>query len=87
MKTPTMSRENMTNNRKTNQMTNISELASLVGQSGLLEVERTPLRVRVKVLDAKRAFDRLDVRVTPEAGEGEAWVSLERVTLDGEVKP
>lgn len=63
--------------------TQAAELASLVGQSGLLSTERGLLRMRVKIMDVKRSFARVDVLVKPEAGEDETWVSVDRVQLDG----
>jgi hypothetical protein len=38
--------------------------------------------VRVHILEAKRTYGRTRVRVEPEAGEGTAWVYLERVKLE-----
>lgn len=37
------------------------------------------LFVGVKILDARRSFDRIDILVTPLAGHGEKWVNVERL--------
>lgn len=51
------------------------------GRLGTLEPE-PGISVRVGVMDAKRAFGRLRLLVTPINGTGEKWVSADRVTLD-----
>jgi hypothetical protein len=57
------------------------ELTELVGRAGLMDMQ-AGLRVRVHILEAKRTYGRTRVRVEPEAGEGTAWVYLERVKLE-----
>lgn len=61
---------------------NARELAALLGSSGLLR-SADGLRVSVRVLDARPAFGRLDLLVEPVEGSGSAWVSADRVNLDG----
>lgn len=40
------------------------------------------ITVPVRVLDARRAYGRIELQVTPLNGEGEAWVQAAYVTLD-----
>lgn len=63
------------------------ELAKYIGREGLaawLTRGGTTLRVPVKVLDARTAFGREDVQITPLGGKGSAWVSLETVDFEPE---
>lgn len=53
------------------------------GKLGTMEASEG-LRVRVGVMDAKKAFGHLRFLVTPINGSGEKWVAAERVTLDTE---
>lgn len=61
------------------------EMAALIGRKGYARLAASGagnvLRVDVEVIDAKQAFGRQDVLVTPVAGAGKAWMSLENVTL------
>ena len=62
------------------------ELDKLRGMNATLRVsERSgaTLGFPVKITDARESFGRLDVLVTPLDGEGEAWVSAERVKVRG----
>lgn len=62
----------------------IAKLASFIGKAGLMRLpEFGGIQVPVTITDVKEAFGRTDVLVTPIAGEGVVWVSLDRVTLDG----
>lgn len=54
--------------------------ALYVNRLGWFDIEG--LRVRIGVLDAKRAFGHIRVLITPMAGTGEQWVNLDRVTLE-----
>ena len=47
------------------------ELAHLIGQRVLLPLGG--LRVEVEIRDAREVFGRIDVLVSPVAGEGEVW--------------
>lgn len=38
------------------------------------------LSVRVKILDVRQVFSRVDFLITPIAGTGETWVSEEMIT-------
>lgn len=37
------------------------------------------LRVRVKVIDTRKAFGRDDALITPENGSGSKWVDMKRI--------
>lgn len=54
-----------------------------IGQTGSLTMELS-ITVPVRVLDARRCWDRLDFCVEPQHGTGKRWVAAERVTLDTE---
>lgn len=60
-------------------------LAQFIGQTGRITVELS-LTVPVRVLDARRCWDRLDLRIAPLHGTGERWVAADRVTLDSEAE-
>lgn len=59
-------------------------LVGFIGQTGSLVVELS-LTVPVRVLDARRCWDRLDFYVEPVHGTGQRWVMAERVVLDSDV--
>lgn len=59
-----------------------AELTELVGRSGVWRTIGDCLKIRIKTLDARQSYGRVDVRITPEAGNGEAWVDSDFVTLD-----
>ena len=48
------------------------EAATYVGKLGVLHTEG--LRINVRIIDARKAYGRIDVLVEPIGGEGEAWV-------------
>jgi hypothetical protein len=58
----------------------MTELEKLVGRTGTLDIPGG-MRVQVKILEVKQTYGRLRVRVRPVAGDGEAWIYRERVTL------
>jgi hypothetical protein len=62
-----------------------AELSRLIGRSGRAALSASGknqvLHVDVTVLDARELYGRRDVLVSPVAGVGEAWVSLENVEL------
>ena len=63
------------------------ELAGYVGRTGeMFILDRSgamiTMRVPVTVKDARQAFGRTDLLVSPVGGTGESWVSIERVRLD-----
>lgn len=47
--------------------------------NGVGFVQFDKMRIKVKVLDARKSFGRDDVLITPVAGDGEQWVDLTRV--------
>jgi hypothetical protein len=58
-----------------------ASLAKFIGQTGSLTVELS-LTLTVRVLDARKCWDRLDFYVEPLHGTGQRWVQADRVTLD-----
>ena len=58
-------------------------LVGFIGQTGNLTVELS-LTVPVRVLDARRVWDRLDFEVEPLNGAGRRWVRADRVSLNSE---
>jgi len=60
----------------------------LVGQVAGLEVtarpDGPPFYPSIRILGVRQSFGRLDVLVTPLDGEGEAWVSADRVKVRGD---
>jgi hypothetical protein len=57
-----------------------TELAKYINREG--DWQTGELRVRVKIVDVKKAYGRLDYRITPIAGSGEQWINGEAVKLD-----
>ena len=60
------------------------EIAALLDKTATLTfVERSggKLEVPVRITNAREAWGRIDVLVTPVDGSGEAWVSAERVRV------
>lgn len=57
----------------------LSELAGRIGQVGYLRSEA--FRVPVRILDGKSSYGEPRYLVTPEGGEGQAWVNATRVTF------
>ena len=58
------------------------EIAELLDKQASIEL-LPGVTFRVTIKDGRAAYGRLDVLVTPEAGEGEAWVSADRVRVKG----
>lgn len=56
----------------------VSNLALLIGQTADLSIEE--LYVRVRILDAKTAYGRVRVQVSPTHGGGAQWVETTRIT-------
>lgn len=56
------------------------ELMKQIGKDAVYH-EELGLKVKVKILDARQQFGRVDYQVMPLAGEGDAWVSESRVTF------
>ncbi len=55
------------------------ELSAPIGKEALLKVY--PLQFGVKILDTRLVFSRVDCLVAPIIGNGEQWVSLERLEV------
>lgn len=55
-----------------------------VNHTAILENVLPGLDVAVRITDVRSAFGRIDVRVTPVAGHGETWVSVNCVILKAE---
>lgn len=64
--------------RRSDQLTGF-DLADYMGRTGSLRVDS--LRVEVRIADARQVWGRLDLLVSPVAGQGAEWVSAERVTI------
>jgi glycine/D-amino acid oxidase-like deaminating enzyme len=56
----------------------VKELAIYVGCTATLHLGE--LGVRVTVLDARKIWGRIDLQITPIAGNGQNWVSLASVS-------
>jgi hypothetical protein len=67
-------------------MTTANDMYPMIGQVGDLYVgDLAELRFAVRVVDVRQRFGRIDVLVTPLAGDGQAWKSLDSITnLRGE---
>jgi hypothetical protein len=61
----------------------VKDIAEAVGKecSVTVAVGSAYLVIRATVADARLSYGRLDYLIKPEAGEGEAWVSAERVKV------
>jgi hypothetical protein len=59
------------------------EMSNIIDRTGSLD-EGSGWLVRVRVLDVRFAFGRVDLLVTPINGSGQRWVSLSRVKMQPE---
>lgn len=59
----------------------LSTLNSLLGQRGQINTERDQLQITVTIQDARSCYGRTEVLVSPEGGNGSAWINIERVQL------
>lgn len=59
-----------------NNLLNRQAVLSVPSRAGTLEV-------RVRILDARETFGRIDLLVSPVEGSGQAWVSADRVKVEG----
>lgn len=57
-----------------------TNLQRLLGRRALLTIEK--LTVLVDVLDSRQCWDRVDCLVSPIAGDGQQWVSVDRLRED-----
>ncbi len=59
------------------------ELASYVGRTGGWTIPTgDAFKVRVRVVNAREIFGRVELRVSPLEGSGEAWTTVQNVELD-----
>lgn len=58
----------------------VKEMADLIDREGRVVISN--LGVNVRVVDARAVYGREQVRITPLAGDGMAWVELTRVKLN-----
>jgi hypothetical protein len=55
-------------------------IMTVIGKSGLMQSDKMQFNVIIR--DVKQAFGRVDYLVTPVSGDGETWVSSERVAVN-----
>jgi hypothetical protein len=58
----------------------VKDLTKLIGREARL-VTQELLSVGVTVIDARRCYGRVDLKVQPLVGAGAAWVDAQRVQL------
>lgn len=59
------------------------ELADYVRRTGTLTIPSGEgFKVKIRVVDARAIFGRTELRVTPIAGSGETWATVQSVALD-----
>lgn len=63
----------------------VSELAGLIGREGVIRMSKG-FTARVRVLDARMNYGKLQYLVTSASGEGKAWVEARRVAFDEETE-
>lgn len=51
-----------------------------MGQTVMLSVDNGGFKIKVKILDVRHAWGRVDYYITPIEGEGEKWVSESRIS-------
>ena len=59
-----------------------TEAAKYLDKRGLLRVENGKLSVPIYTVDVRESFGRIDVLVRPHDGQGETWVSTERIAWE-----
>lgn len=65
---------------------NVNEMSKLLGcvASMVVELSRgNTILVDVRILDAQMAYGDVRVQVQPVAGSGDAWVSMQRISISG----
>lgn len=55
---------------------------SLVGKQAIYAVRGMSFDVTIQ--EVRQSFGRTDLRITPQAGTGEAWISLDNLTIKNE---
>lgn len=58
------------------------DMVNTIGKTGTLRVEE--LQIGVEIVDIRKVWNRIDFLVSPVNGQGEKWVSEERVTILGQ---
>lgn len=61
-------------------------LAKYVGRTGLYKNTRSGLTIPIRTLDARKAYGRVEVKVTPVGGSGQKWVDVNNLKLEKETK-
>jgi len=56
-------------------------LSENIGKFGVLSILQSPLRVNVKILNAREMWGRVDFLVSPVEGTGTQWVAATRVHI------
>ena len=57
------------------------ELGAFIGKRAMW-ASPNGLNIAVKTVDARDMFGRIDVRITPAEGSGEAWVDRDSLDLE-----
>jgi hypothetical protein len=57
------------------------KVSAAVGREGVLTTQRERLKIRVRIVDARKSYGRVDYLVEAIEGSGRAWVSSKRVRL------
>ncbi len=55
------------------------DLAGLIGKEALWKIH--PMQVGVKILDARSVWSRVDCLIEPIIGNGQQWVSFEKLEI------
>lgn len=59
-----------------------SEAARYLNRRGLLSIENGKLSVPIYTVDVRQSFGRIDVLIQVPDGQGEIWVSEERIAWE-----
>ena len=68
-------------------MANATDLAKYIGRTGIWKIPNTDISLRVRILDARMSYARLDLRIAvadPDCGTGDAWASRPSILMDEE---
>ena len=66
----------------------IRELLQRVGRTGLTgKMQFHAIHIHVRIVDCREAFGRTDYLIEPLAGDGQQWVSADRVSSLAEGQP
>lgn len=53
-----------------------------VGKQGTLSIPQSSMSIKVRILNARKMWDRMDYLVTPLCGAGAQWVAASRIIVD-----